>query len=161
MNNHRNNQINQRIYDRNIPTQPLQPYIDARPVMTKYSFLPVVDPRKKSNIEITQMPVYNNQTMFNPGNTQSPYSGFASNINVESDLRNQFFALQKGSHSVYVPNSNSDLYSFSFQPTKIPQTHQLLFKEEKFDEFNPNLENIGYGSFYNSTRTQVKDSFTQ
>ena len=34
------NQTNTRIYDRNIPSQVLQPYLNVRPVMTKYSFLP-------------------------------------------------------------------------------------------------------------------------
>jgi len=38
-----------RSYERNIPSQPLQPYLDARPVMTKYSILPIVDPRKHIN----------------------------------------------------------------------------------------------------------------
>ena len=32
-------QTNTRIYDRNIPSQMLQPYLDVRPVMTKYSLI--------------------------------------------------------------------------------------------------------------------------
>jgi hypothetical protein len=35
------NITNMRIYDRNIPSQMLQPYIDVRPVMTKYSYFPI------------------------------------------------------------------------------------------------------------------------
>ena len=31
-------QTNNRIYNRNIPSKLLQPYIDVRPVMTKYSY---------------------------------------------------------------------------------------------------------------------------
>jgi hypothetical protein len=155
---HRNNEINTRIYSRNIPSQELQPYIDVRPVMTKYSIMPIVDPRKNVDVPLKQMPVYNTHTVFNPGNTQSPWSGFASNINKESELRNQIFALQKCSQSVYVPNSNSDLYKWSFQPSnKVTQTHELLFTENKFSEFNPNPENIGHGLFHNSTRAQIKD----
>jgi hypothetical protein len=38
-------QTNRRIYDRNIPSQMLQPYLDVRPVMTKYSYFPIVDPK--------------------------------------------------------------------------------------------------------------------
>ena len=46
------NQTNQRIYGRNIPSQMLQPYVDVRPVMTKYSYLPIVDPRKSINVKL-------------------------------------------------------------------------------------------------------------
>ena len=35
-----------RSYQRNVPSQPLQPYLDSRPVLTKYSIMPIVDPRK-------------------------------------------------------------------------------------------------------------------
>ena len=154
-------QTNTRIYDRNIPSQMLQPYLDVRPVMTKYSYLPIVDPRKQLNVKMEQMPTYNSQTVFNPGNTQSPWSGFASNVNLESELRNQVFALQKCDQAVYVPGSNSDLYKYSYTPNKAKQsqTHSLLFQKEHFCDFNPNPDNkiVGSGIFYNSTRSQVKE----
>ena len=121
-------QTNQRIYDRNIPSQMLQSYVDVRPVMTKYSYFPIVDPRKQINVPLQQMPTYNIENVFNPGNAQSPWSGFASNINKESELRNQIYALQKCSQSVYVPNSTSDLYAYNFQTPYIPNQHELLFK---------------------------------
>ena len=63
-------QTNNRIYDRNIPSQMLQPYVDVRPVMTKYSYFPIVDPRKPINVPLNNMPTYNVQEVFNPGNTQ-------------------------------------------------------------------------------------------
>ena len=88
-------QTNARIYDRNIPSQVLQPYINARPVMTKYSHLPIVDPRKQNTVPLMQAPNFNPNHTFNPGNTKSPWSGFASAVNVESELRNQIYALQK------------------------------------------------------------------
>lgn len=159
-------QTNQRIYDRNIPSQPLQQYVSVRPVLTKYSYLPIVDPRKEINVRLEQMPFYNSETIFNPGNTQSPWSGFATNINKESELRNQLYALQKCSQSVYVPSSKSDLYQYSFQPkTYLNQNqnqnsnHSLLFAKEKFDDFNPNPESniVGTSLFHNATRVQVKD----
>ena len=52
-------QTNQRIYDRNIPSSVLQPYINVRPVMTKYSYFPIVDPRKKIDVPMKQVPTYN------------------------------------------------------------------------------------------------------
>jgi len=150
------NETNNRIYDRNIPSQPLQPYLDVRPVMTKYSIMPIVDPRKENSVKLNQLPSYNVHNVFNPGNTESPWSGF--NVNNESILRNQIFALQKCSQSEYVPSSNSDLYKWSFKPKhNINQTHELLFEQSKFCDFNPNEEKIGNELFYNSTRVQLRD----
>jgi len=153
------NQTNMRIYNRNIPTQNLQPYLDVRPVMTKYSYLPIVDPRKELNVNLQQNPTFNPYTTFNPGNTKSPWSGFASNINTETELRNQIYALQKCSKSVYVPCSKSDLYNHTINPTSVPQSHSLLFKTENFKDFNPNPDNknVGTSIFMNSTRVQIKD----
>ena len=156
-------QTNTRIYDRNIPSQMLQPYLDVRPVMTKYSYFPIVDPRKQINVSLVQMPTYNTQQVFNPGNTQSPWSGFASNINTESELRNQVYALQKCSQAVYVPRSSSDLYAYKFQTKTQPNPHELLFRNESFESFNPNPSPglCGSGIFYNNTRCQVKDMTKQ
>jgi len=154
-------QTNTRIYDRNIPSQMLQPYLNVRPVMTKYSHFPMVDPRKELNVKLEQMPTYNSYSNFNPGNTKSPWSGFASNVNLESELRNQVFALQKCDQAVYVPGSNSDLYKYSYNPdnARQSQTHSLLFQKENFCDFDPNPDQkiVGSGIFYNSTRTQVKE----
>lgn len=156
-------QTNQRIYSRNIPSQMLQPYIDVRPVMTKYSYFPIVDPRKNISVPLQQMPTYNVHQVFNPGNTQSPWSGFATNINKESELRNQIYALQKCSQSVYVPSSNSDLYTYKFQTRTQSNPHDLLFQHESFQSFNPNPSPgvCGSGIFNNATRCQVKDMTTE
>jgi hypothetical protein len=152
-------ETNTRIYDRNIPSQMLQPYLDVRPVMTKYSYFPIVDPRRNVKTKLQQMPVFNPHKVFNPGNTQSPWSGFASNINLESELRNQIYALQSCSQAVYVPNSNSDLYMYNFQPKPVQQTHQLLFEKEKLHAFNPNPNPkiIGSQMFMNPTRIQTTE----
>lgn len=160
---HIQEQTNKRIYDRNIPSQMLQPYLDVRPVMTKYSYFPIVDPRKEINVPLTQMPTYNVHTIFNPGNTQSPWSGFASKINLESELRNQIYAIQKCNQAVYVPNSTSDLYTYNFKTRTVSQPHNLLFQTDKFSDFNPNPDPkiIGSSIFMNSTRAQVKDMTNQ
>ena len=156
-------QTNKRIYDRNIPSQLLQPYLDVRPVMTKYSYFPIVDPRKEINVPLEQMPTYNVNKVFNPGNTTSPWSGFASNINLESELRNQVYALQKCSQAVYVPKSSSDLYDYKFKTVTQPNPHQLLFQNETFASFNPNPDSkvVGSGIFLNNTRVQVRDMTKQ
>jgi len=156
-------QTNTRIYDRNIPSQPLQPYLDVRPVMTKYSYFPIVDPRKELNVSLQNMPTYQVNQVFNPGNTTSPWSCYASNINKESELRNQLYAIQKCSQSVYVPNSNSDLYNYKFKTQKQANPHELLFLNESFPQFNPNPDTkiVGSGIFMNNTRVQIKDMTKQ
>jgi len=152
-------ETNKRIYDRNIPSQLLQPYVDVRPVLTKYSYFPIVDPRREIKVPMEQLPTYNVHKVFNPGNTQSPWSGFASNINKESELRNQIYALQKCSQSVYVPNSSSDLYTYNFHTKTQQDPHYLLSENATFSSFNPNPDPaiIGSNMFMNSTRTQIKD----
>ena len=156
-------QTNTRIYDRNIPSQMLQPYLDVRPVMTKYSYLPIVDPRKATSVPLIVQPTFSPHTVFNPGNTESPWSGFASKINLESELRNQIYALQKCSQAVYVPSSNSDLYNYSFTPNTSYQSHSLLFQKDNFQPFNPNPDAkiVGTDMFFNSTRVQVRDMTKQ
>ena len=156
-------ETNKRIYDRNIPSQMLQPYIDVRPVMTKYSHFPIVDPRKEVKTSLNQMPTYNVNNVFNPGNSVSPWSGFASNVNLESELRNQVYALQKCSQSVYVPKSNSDLYDYKFSTVTRETPHDLLFQNENFANFNPNPDDKSVGSsiFMNNTRVQVRDMTKQ
>jgi hypothetical protein len=110
-----------------------------------------------------QMPTYNVNKVFNPGNTVSPWSGFASNINLESELRNQVYALQKCSQSVYVPNSSSDLYDYKFKTATQHNPHELLFQNESFSQFNPNPDAkiVGSGIFMNNTRVQVRDMTKQ
>ena len=155
--------MNQGIYERNIPSQMLQSYVDVRPVMTKYSYFPIVDPRKQTTVPLQIMPTYNVHKVFNPGNAQAPWSGFATNINVESELRNQVYALQKCSQSVYVPESTSDLYTYNFQTKTRHNPHELLFHNESFNTFNPNPAPsiCGTGLFYNNTRCQVRDMTNQ
>ena len=125
--------IYMRSYMRNIPSQPLQPYLDARPVQTKYSIMPIVDPRKENGTPLTQQQTYTPETAFNHGNDFGPWSGYASNINHESELRNQIFALQSCSQATYVPSSKSNLYHVQWNNTnKAPQPFPELFKKEVF-----------------------------
>ena len=153
-------QTNTRISDRNIPSQVLQPYLDVRPVMTKYSYFPIVDPRKEVNVKLHVAPTFNPHKIFNPGNTQSPWSGFATNVNLESELRNQIYALQRCSQSVYVPNSQSDLYKINFESKHINQPYPNLFKSLTPTP-NPHdslRAQMGHELFNNSTRTQREDT---
>jgi hypothetical protein len=151
-----------RSYERNIPSQPLQPYLDARPVLTKYSILPIVDPRKPINTPLIQQPTYTPEKIYNPGNDSGPWSGYASNINDESELRNQIFALQSCVQATYIPSSKSNLYNVNWKNNNQQQQQQpfpRLFQNEQFlpTNPNPNPEKIGFALFNNATRQQTKD----
>jgi|LauGreDrversion4_1035100.scaffolds.fasta_scaffold32428_2 hypothetical protein len=151
------NSINNRIYDRNIPSQTLQPYLNVRPVMTKYSTMPIVDPRAPVKTPLIKQPTYNSNNVFNPGTRQAPWSGFATNINTESELRNQIYALQSCSQAVYVPSTDSDLYNFGFKTkSDAQQPFPGLFQKDYFNSFNPNPENVGQGLFQNHTRQEIR-----
>jgi len=154
------NETNTRIYERNIPPSTLQPYLDVRPASTKYSLLPIVEPRKSIQTPFNQLPTYSTLNQFNPGNKPSPWSGYSYNITIESELRNQYFANQKCSQAVYVPNSNSDLYINNINHTNHKNTNEepfpYLFQQDNFNNFNPNPENIAQQLFLNDTRIETR-----
>ena len=148
------NKINVSIYDRNLPSRDLQPNINCRPVSTKYSYYPIVDHRRKVKYPLKQYPIYDTSLVFNPSDDLAPSSGFRRNVNVESELRNQIYALQKGDRAVYVPSSKSDLYT----PTLVPQmNNRRVFHQEKFATFNPDELNFNQSVYNISTRTQLKN----
>lgn len=149
-----------RSYERNIPSQILQPYLDARPVQTKHSVLPVIDLRRQINTPLNQHSTYTPETIYNPGNDRGPWSGYASNVNHESELRNQIFALQSCSQATYIPSSKSNLYQVNWKNNNTPnQPFPELFNKESFSPNNPNQnqKTIGFALFNNATRQQTKD----
>ena len=121
------NDNNKRIYERNVPNFSPQMVFDSRPVSTKYDVLPILEKRNEGSTHIEERSLFNQKTHFLPGDA-GPVSTFLTNIDQESTLRNQFFALQKTDQSQYVPPSNSDLYEVQVVGRREPQTHNLLFK---------------------------------
>ena len=118
--NQQNNETNDRIYTRNIPTQELQPYLNTTPASTtRCSVFPILDQRQPM---VHSYPTYNVSSTFNPGNRMAPWSGFSSKIGDESMLRNQIHPLEKSnSNTVYVPSSTSDLYVPIINGNETPQ----------------------------------------
>lgn len=157
----RNQQLNERISSRNIPSEPLQPFYSNRPVSTKYSMLSVIDQYKQANVPIMMAPTFNVGTVFNPGNSQAPWTGYTTNVDVETVLRNQTFALQKGDKAFYVPSTNSDLYKVEVYGKPEVQPFPGLFNEQRLESFNPNTYNLGNDVFNNSTRQQLKNITNQ
>jgi hypothetical protein len=148
---------NNRIYERNVPPQPLQQYVSFRSVPTKYSWLPIVDPRVDPEIltPVIEYPTFNPSKQFNPGNTTSPWSGYATNVDTESVLRDQVYAANRCSTTTYVPNSDSDLYihTIAKQNSELPLAEfPFLFKEEQWCRVDPGEGFAPTMTFGNGTR---------
>lgn len=147
------NSINEKIYNRNIPSANLQPVFNFRPECTKYVTMPIVNSVIESNTKLYQYPSYSVTGTFNPGN--APWSGF--NIDIESQLKNQFFALQKSDQGDYIPSSTSELYKPPVFKQNDNQTHSMLFETYGKNNFNANPFNLGQDLFNNPTRQQLKN----
>lgn len=157
---HAQNLVNTRLSQRNIPSSSLQPYLESRPVSTKYSTLPVVDQRSLINEPLVQKGVYNPSQTFNPGSARAPVSGYLYNIDKESELRNQNYALQRCNQAYYVPGSKSDLYNYKWNNSNhVVQPFPELFTTPTHCAHTPNAneKDIGGGMFNNATRQQLKD----
>lgn len=158
------NVYNEQIFSRNIPSGNMVMNFSSIPVSTKCTIFPILNNNistfNDNQIIGTANNVFNSETNFFPGTDKPHFNGFSTNIDRESMLRNQFFALQKADQSKYIPSSNSDLYllsnnnSYNIMDTK----NNKSFTESNFNEFNPNISNkIGNLTFNNSTRVQLKN----
>ena len=160
--------LSERMFMRNVPSSSLQANFSIRPVSTKYACMPVLDRRASTQVPIIQQPTYNLSKTFNPGNAPAPWSGFASNINEESKLRNQFFALQRCEQAYYVPPTTSDMYTVKVSgrkekcvfPGLVESGSNALgsiYVDPHLAPFNPNICNTGKKLFNNHTRQQIMD----
>jgi hypothetical protein len=156
-NSERVEELNNRIAERNMPSQQLQAQFDIRPVSSKYALMPIYDRRAIATVPIQRMPTYDLATTFNPGNGQAPWSGYATNIDDDSRLRNQFFALQKCDQASYIPPTNSDMYKVEVTGQAVQQPFPDLFTKPTFQPFNPNTCGVGGNFFDNCIRQQIKN----
>ena len=155
MSNDRTESINIRIASRNIPSEPLQPFLNCRPTSTKYAWFPIVDYRRHIKQPLKTYNTYKPSKVFLPTSTTAPRSGFE--VNVESDLRSQIFSLQSADQSVYVPTKESDMYILNYLSKDTPPISQtdLLFRKDVLPPFNPNTLNNKTSGFNISTRQHL------
>lgn len=151
-------EINSRISERNIPSAMLRPAFEVRPLSSKYATLPILETRPVSRVPLQSYEQFTTESVFNPGNAKAPWRGWAERVNVETHLRNQYFALQRNDRAVYVPNSNSDLYNVTVIARDVEQPNPYLFENgaSDFSPMNPNPHNLGKLTFDNSTRFQLR-----
>jgi hypothetical protein len=160
--NERLDELNQRLGQRQFADKPLQPNYDPRPVPTKYSHFPIIDRRKAApQTPLVNYLEYSQTNTFAPiVSHNAPVDTYFQNIDTESGLRNQYFALQNGAdQAVYVPESRSDLYGFTAVGRQESQTHPDLFLKQQFSqEANANVNPvIGFDRFFNHTRQQLRN----
>ena len=153
-------ELSNRMFARNVPSQDLQPNFDMRPVATKYAVMPIYDQYKPTTEAMRSYPAYSPHNVYNPGTSRPHFNGFASKVNVESTLRNQWFALQNAEQSVYVPSSTSDVYNtaIDYRPVMMPHPHLAEDYSASLEPHNCNPMNLGRRVFENSTRVQLKDA---
>lgn len=155
----RNQELSNRMYERNIPSHQMGQAYFARPVDTYATIFPMLDCHKPATVVKAKFPPYCQQKVFNPG-SGAPYDGYSKNVDVESALHNSFHPRQKCVQGKYIPSSKSDMFNSNYLvPTTKPveMTNQLLFKQEEFSPFNPNQCNLGHKMFYNHIRQQTKN----
>jgi hypothetical protein len=155
-------ELSDRMYKRNVPPHTLQPQFGIRPVPTKYATMPILDQRTIPTVPIDKTPPYTVSNQFNPGDRQSPWNGFAANVNQESKLKNMFFALQNCEQGDYIPSSDSDMYKHRVPDSnRVENPFHYLSQPQHFDNFNPNTCNIGQNFFNNATRVQRVDAILE
>ena len=155
----RNDELNHRVLERNVPDKPLPPNFTPRTVLSKYALFPMLDSCMPATVPIEPNYDYSLTNNFTPPLMKvGPVSGFINNVSTETELRNQTYALHKGNeNAIYVPSSNSDLYKVYIPSAPSDQPHPGLFQEKSFSQNpHPNLEkgNIGQDRFHNNTRVQ-------
>ena len=154
----RTQQLSDRMYARNTTNAPIKMSYSIRPTQTRYVHLPMLDVRKEATVPCQQKPVYNTETMFTPANSL-PFNGFQANVDTETKLRDTIFPLQACPQAYYVPSTHSDMYNSSYLTggREVQMTNKLLFTQERFAPFNPNVCDTGYQLFNKHTRVQTKD----
>jgi len=151
----RTDELNGRFNERYFPEIGLQPNFDPRPVSTKYTHFTTVDRRAPVATPIQPHLDHTVELNFNPGSRRGPVSGFFNNVDQETILRNQSFALQRGAdQGVFVPSSNSDLYKTTIVSRPGPQPHPKLFEQPQLEGREDDFSKYSRNPFFNVTRVK-------
>lgn len=155
------NIINERILARNLATGNIDVLISPRPQHTLYT-MPlenVIPPTQDCNSRIMKYDTHPKQ-YFLPCTRNGAWSRYSNNINTESILRNQVYAIQNAPQAHYVPSSRSDLYNSTVPNNNNidsnNEPHAALDKEGQF-QFLPPPVDLGNRLFNNDTRQVLKD----
>ena len=110
----------------------------------------------KTELDVNNYVDYQFNTMFCPTFKNNNYNGYSNNIHLESELRNQFVALQKSDAAEYIPNYQSNLYTYSPPSNqRSMQPFEYLFNTSVYMPFQPILASNNESLFCNHTRQQL------
>ena len=152
------NELNNRIHKRVFPSQELQPNFNPIPVSTKYTLFQTNELHNNSNDDLRPYNKFDNKKIFYPGNSKGPTAFFFDNVDTESTLRNQYFALQKNDKAYYIPDIKSDLYNHRGNLINKPSILENAKVSCNNSNMNINLEaNLAPNIFNNTTKDNVKN----
>lgn len=134
----RTEDLNDRIYQRMFPDVALKPNFDPRPVSTKYSLLPIVDSYARTTEPYKPYLDYHPEVMFNPGNAKAPVDGYFKKVDLESDLRNQRYLLEKYDLGNFV----SEASLLTRNPPGVEDSRRK--SSTSFNKYIPSLESDMY-----------------
>ena len=138
-------ELNDKIYGRNIPSMYLQPNLDLRPIPTKYRHFQLNEERELPSENLVIYPDYDPKINFNPGNRMPPFSYFAKNVDVETNLRNSKqlpelgFKVKEKASKLVIPKENDTVATM------------LLANQPNIDKLN-----LAPLLFNNNTRLNIK-----
>ena len=156
-------ELNDRIWSRNVPDKALAANFDPRPMSTKYAHFGILDRRGIATIPISETVAHTVGTNFNPGTHRAPPGSIIRDVNIETTLRNQYDVLRHGdNYSEYVPSSQSDLFVVNVPSSSTGNgllNHPDLFKQERHSTFRAKAfsQDIGGLTFGNNTRVQLRN----
>ena len=157
-NQERVDELNNKIYQRNLTNASVEMHESFRSVPTRQVLFPILDCNKPVTVARLDKK-FDINTMYTPSN-YVPTQSYRDNIDIETKLRGTIFPIQKCDQAKFIPDSKSDLYNNNhIEPRRINNNtpHALLFKEQRFNNFNPNMCKLGHELFHNSTRVQLRD----
>lgn len=139
-NNHwRLDELNERLISRIYPDFMIPSLISSRPSETRQTILGnSTDPRVDMKVrDIIHYPIQNSSIRDNFISTKGDPIWFLHNIDTETKLKNQCFALQTDCpQATYIPDSSSELYKIQLPPNSHPvqQPFPYLFHKQQFQE---------------------------
>jgi hypothetical protein len=161
-------EMNHRIYTHTLPSltdvarhNAMEPAYSMRATTTRQTLL---QPTVQTKFPLVPRHVYKSYAQASVpavvGMTGGPYSGYSTQVDTETVLRNQVMPLRRSDDKVYIPSTHSDLYQTnqaveSNRRAEV-QTRQFsgLFTEPTFRKHNPNVLGGGGDVFANHTRQQ-------
>lgn len=142
-------ELNNRLFDRNVPDYMNRPKFDIRSMPTRCSqIFPVLDSRQEARVSIK--------------NGKGQVQGRVYGVNQESEILGMNYRLQHGADSeTYVPSSGSDMYKTPVYESsnKGEQQHLDLFSKATYTTTGSAFiaqSSVGKSIFNNNTKTQLR-----